>query len=226
MAPMKPSAAALSMARALCPDRTRASIALVALAIVLAGGSAFAQLAAIAAGAAAGFAFCRGAALPAAPSVALPVSRSEAAVAPGWLSDEAFLSGYGAAQAVPGPLFSFAAYLGSVVTIGPRGIPGAALALIAIYLPGMLLLLGTLPLWQGLRRAPHAAGLIAGVHAAVVGLLAAALYDPIWTTAVHARSDLTLAALCFVLSVAWRAPALVVVAVGATGGLMLATLGA
>jgi chromate transporter len=142
------------------------------------------------------------------------------------LSDAAFLSGYGAAQAVPGPLFSFAAYLGALVDVGPRGIAGAALALLAIYLPGMLLLLGALPLWQGLRGARPIAGLVAGVHAAVVGLLAAALYDPIWTTAVHARGDLLLAALCFVLLVAWRAPALVVVATGAAGGLTLAALGA
>jgi chromate transporter len=273
------AAAVISMARALCPDRTRASIAFAALAIVLAGGSALAQLAAIAAGGAAGLAFCRAAALPAAPARALPVSRPaavaalalfvallvglpvlgeathsqttglfaafyrsgalvfggghvvlpllrEAVVAPGWLSDAAFLSGYGAAQAVPGPLFSFAAYLGALVNVGPRGIAGAALALLAIYLPGMLLLLGALPLWQGLRGARPIAGLVAGVHAAVVGLLAAALYDPIWTTAVHARGDLLLAALCFVLLVAWRAPALVVVATGAAGGLTLAALGA
>ena len=157
--------------------------------------------------------------------VVLPLLR-EAVVVPGWLGDEAFLSGYGAAQAVPGPLFSFAAYLGAAVDVGPRGIAGAAVALLAIYVPGMLLLTGALPLWQGLRGARHAAGFIAGVHAAVVGLLAAALYDPIWVTAVHARGDLVLAVLCFVLLVAWRAPALAVVATGAAGGLTLAALAA
>jgi chromate transporter len=273
------AAAVISMARALCPDRTRASIAFAALALVLAGPSALAQLAAIAAGGAAGLVFCHRAALPAAPAVALPVSRAAAVTAlalfalllfglpvlsaathsqtaalfaafyrsgalvfggghvvlpllqaevvpPGWVSQTAFLSGYGAAQAVPGPLFTFAAYLGALVDVGPRGIAGAAVALVAIFLPGMLLLTGALPLWQGLRGARRAAGLIAGVHAAVVGLLAAALYDPIWITAVRSRGDLLLAALCFVLLVAWRAPALVVVAAGAAGGLTLAALGA
>ncbi|HWZ63769.1 MAG TPA: chromate efflux transporter [Steroidobacteraceae bacterium] len=155
--------------------------------------------------------------------VVLPLLR-EAVVLPGWVSDGAFLSGYGAAQAVPGPLFSFAAYLGAVVHVGPRGIAGAALALAAIYLPGLLLLVGALPLWAGLKRARYAPAVVAGVHAAVVGLLAAALYNPVWVTAVRTRGDFAVAALGFVLLVAFRMPPLVVVASGALGGLALRLL--
>jgi chromate transporter len=155
--------------------------------------------------------------------VVLPLLR-EAVVAPGWVSDGAFLSGYGAAQAVPGPLFSFAAYLGAVVRIGPGGVAGAALALIAIYLPGLLLLVGVLPLWQGIKRVRHAPAVIAGVHAAVVGLLAAALYNPVWVTAVRSRADFAVAALGFVVLVAFRMPPLAAVAIGALGGLALGLL--
>ena len=157
--------------------------------------------------------------------VVLPLLR-DAVVVPGWVSDSTFLSGYGAAQAVPGPLFSFAAYLGTVVNIGPGGIAGAAAALIAIYAPGLLLLLGALPLWESLRHMRYAPAVISGIHAAVVGLLAAALYDPIWTTAVHSRADLAVAAAAFVLLTAWRAPPLIAVLTGAAGGFALAALGA
>jgi chromate transporter len=156
--------------------------------------------------------------------VVLPLLR-EAVVVPGWVSDADFLSGYGAAQAVPGPLFSFAAYLGAIVNVGPRGIPGAAAALVAIYVPGMLLLLGALPLWQSLRKLRHAPAVVAGIHAAVVGLLGAALYDPIWITAVHTRGDLAVAAVGFALLVGWRAPPLLVVLTGVAGGLALTLLG-
>ena len=270
--------AVLSMARNLAPDRARASIAVAALLIVLAGGSSLAQLAAIAVGGVAGLVLCRDAAALAAPELRVPVSRGaglaalvlfavlllglpllraatasqnvalleafyrsgalvfggghvvlpllrDAVVAPGWVSDSTFLSGYGAAQAVPGPLFSFAAYLGAVVNIGPGGIAGAAAALIAIYAPGMLLLLGALPLWQSLRQMRRAPAVISGIHAAVVGLLAAALYDPIWTTAVHSRADLAVAAVGFMLLVAWRLPPLFAVLTGAAGGLALALQG-
>jgi chromate transporter len=157
--------------------------------------------------------------------VVLPLLR-DAVVVPGWVSDPVFLSGYGAAQAVPGPLFSFAAYLGAVVNVGPGGIAGAATALVAIYLPGILLLLGALPLWQSLRALRYAPAVVAGIHAAVVGLLAAALYEPLWTTAVHTRWDLAVAAAGFVLLAAWRVPPFVVVLTGAAGGLTLAALGA
>jgi chromate transporter len=155
--------------------------------------------------------------------VVLPLLR-DAVVAPGWVSDPVFLSGYGAAQAVPGPLFGFAAYLGTVVNVGPGGIAGATLALLAIYAPGVLVLCGALPWWQSLRGLRHAPPLVSGIHAAVVGLLAAALYDPVWVTAVHGRGDLAVVAVDLVLLVAWRAPPLLVVLTGAAGGLVLAAL--
>ena len=113
----------------------------------------------------------------------LPLLRA-AVVDPGFVSDSAFLAGYGAAQAMPGPLFTFGAYLGAVAP-APGGAPGAALALVAIFLPGMLILLGALPFWHALRTRPGARAAMAGVNAAVVGLLASALYDPVWTGAVR-----------------------------------------
>jgi chromate transporter len=132
-----------------------------------------------------------------------------------------FLAGYGAAQAVPGPLFSFAAYLGALVNIGPGGVRGALLALLALYLPGILVLLGTLPFWQALRGSPRAQAALAGINAAVVGVLAAALYDPIWTTAVRTRGDFAVAAAGFLLLAVWRVPPLVVVLGSAVGGVLL-----
>ena len=107
----------------------------------------------------------------------LPLLR-QTFVAPGWVSDNTFLAGYGAAQAVPGPLFTFAAYLGAVVSLSPHGVAGAVLGLIGIFLPGILILLGTLPFWDSLRQKAGAQAIMRGVNAAVVGLLAAALYNP------------------------------------------------
>jgi chromate transporter len=150
--------------------------------------------------------------------VVLPLLR-EAFVTPGWISDESFLAGYGAAQAVPGPLFSFAAYLGTVVQATPRGIAGAALGLVGIFLPGMLILLGTLPFWEALRVRTGARAMMAGVNAAVVGLLAAALYSPLWTSSVTTPLDFGLALLGFVLLTVWRTPPLVVVVVTALGAM-------
>jgi chromate transporter len=115
--------------------------------------------------------------------VVLPLLR-EAFVTPGWVSDDAFLAGYGAAQAVPGPLFTFAAYLGAVVSPSPHGLAGAALGLIAIFLPGVLILMGTLPFWDTFRKRAGAQAMMRGVNAAVVGLLGAALYNPVWTSSV------------------------------------------
>jgi chromate transporter len=152
--------------------------------------------------------------------VVLPLLR-EAVVPPGWVSDDAFLAGYGAAQAVPGPLFSFAAYLGAIARPAP-GIPGALIALVGIFLPGMLLLVGVLPVWGRVRANPGAQAIMRGVNAAVVGLLAAALYDPIWSTAVRTRGDFGLALAGFVLLTVWRAPPLVVVVLTAVGGIVLA----
>ncbi len=125
--------------------------------------------------------------------VVLPLLR-DAVVAPGWISDAAFLAGYGAAQAAPGPLFTFAAYLGAAVNVGPGGIAGAAAALVAIFAPGLLALAGALPFWHDLRSRPLARAAMAGVNAAVVGLLAAALYDPVWTSAVRTPLDFALVA--------------------------------
>jgi chromate transporter len=146
----------------------------------------------------------------------------EATVTPGWVSDDAFLAGYGAAQAVPGPLFTFAAYLGAVMKPSPHGIAGAAISLVAIFLPGILVLMGALPFWEAFRRRALAQAAMRGVNAAVVGLLGAALYNPVWTSAVKTPGDFGLALVGFVLLVVWRAPPLVVVVVGASGGVALA----
>ena len=153
--------------------------------------------------------------------VVLPLLR-EAFVTPGWVSDDAFLAGYGAAQAVPGPLFTFAAYLGAVANPSPHGVPGAVLGLVGIFLPGILVLLGTLPFWDALRKKTGAQAMMRGVNAAVVGLLGAALYNPVWTSSVHAPADFALALVGFVLLTAWCAPPLVVVIVSAIGGVLLA----
>jgi chromate transporter len=147
-------------------------------------------------------------------------------VPPGWVTDDVFLAGYGAAQAVPGPLFSFAAYLGAVVKISPNGLPGAALGLVGIFLPGMLILLGTLPFWASFRKRSAAQAVMRGVNAAVVGLLAAALYNPIWTSSVHTPGDFGLALVGFALLAAWRAPPLLVVIINVMAGVTLALMGA
>jgi len=155
--------------------------------------------------------------------VVLPLLR-EAFVAPGWVGDDAFLAGYGAAQAVPGPVFTFAAYLGAVLKTEPNGLAGAALGLFGIFLPGILILVGMLPFWDAFRMRLDAQAVMRGVNAAVVGLLGAALYSPIWTTSVKGPLDVALALVGFVLLVAWRAPSFVVVLIGALGGVVLALL--
>jgi chromate transporter len=263
------------MARTLCPDRERASIALVAALILLFSTSSVAQIAAIASGGIAGLWLCQAAPPSSTEHTAVPVSRiaglgalsvlfillagppvlrslglsqgialfeafyrsgalvfggghvvlpllREAFVTPGWVSDDAFLAGYGAAQAVPGPLFTFAAYLGAVVSPSPHGLAGAALGLVAIFLPGMLILIGTLPFWDTLRRRPGAQAMMRGVNAAVVGLLGAALYNPVWTASVKMPGDFAIALVGFVLLTAWRAPPLVVVGISAIGAVALA----
>ena len=263
------------MARTLCPDRPRASIAVVAALIILFSASSLAQIAAIVWGGIAGLWLCRGAPQAATGNIAIPVSRSvglvaltafflllaglpilrglnlspgitlfeafyrsgamvfggghvvlpllrEAFVTPGWVSDDAFLAGYGAAQAVPGPLFTFAAYLGAVVSPSPHGLAGAALGLIGIFLPGMLILMGTLPFWDTFRKRSNAQAMMRGVNAAVVGLLGAALYNPVWTSSVKTPGDFGIALVGFVLLTVWRAPPLVVVVISALGGIALA----
>jgi chromate transporter len=142
--------------------------------------------------------------------VVLPLLRT-AVVDPGWVSANAFLACYGAAQAMPGPLFTFAAYLGAAASIPPGGVAGAALALVAIFVPGLLLLMAVLPFWNGLRSVSSARAAMAGVNAAVVGLLASALYNPVWTSAIRGPADFAIAAAGFVALIVWRAPPLVVV---------------
>jgi chromate transporter len=262
------------MARTLCPDRERASIAAVTATIILFSGSSIAQIATIVLGGIAGLWLCRSD-KPVMPGhMAMPVSRRAglvalalfflllgglpllrsflpsqglalfeafyrsgalvfggghvvlpllraAFVAPGWASDNAFLAGYGAAQAVPGPLFTFAAYLGAIVAPSPHGILGAVLGLFAIFLPGILVLIGTLPFWEAFRRRESAQAIMRGVNAAVVGLLAAALYNPVWTTSVITPGDFAVALIGFVLLTAWKTPPLVVVIISGLAGMAL-----
>jgi chromate transporter len=149
--------------------------------------------------------------------VVLPLLHSTV-VDPGWVSDDQFLAGYGAAQAVPGPLFSFAAYLGAVSRVGPGGWIGAAIALLAIYVPSFLLIFGTLPFWHTLRRSELIRRALAGTNAAVVGLLVAALYTPIWTSAVQAPLDVLVAAVGLLALASGRVPPIVIVAATALVG--------
>lgn len=142
--------------------------------------------------------------------VVLPLLK-EFVVQPGWISPDDFLAGYGAAQAVPGPMFTLAAYLGARLPGSMGGLLGASLALCAIFLPGFLLITGILPLWSAVAGRQLAARAIAGVNAAVVGILAAALYDPVWISAVQGSIDLGIALIGFTLLVAWRVSALLVV---------------
>lgn len=245
------------MARNLCPDRERASIAVAAVMLVAFLPPALGQIGAIALGALIGFWLCRhiGAStgghldvmiskgvarsalfifflllvflpllvtLSGAPALALfeafyragalvfggghvvlPLLETSV-VESGWITADSFLAGYGAAQAVPGPLFTFAAYLGALVSPGPGGGLGAGVALLAIFLPGMLLVVGILPFWDSLREKPGAKAAMAGANAAVVGVLASALHDPVWTSAVLTPSDFAVALAAFVLLTVWQ----------------------
>lgn len=155
--------------------------------------------------------------------VVLPLLQAEV-VPPGWVSNEQFLAGYGAAQAVPGPLFTFAAYLGAVMQPRPNGWGGAALALIAIFLPSFLLVVGALPFWDILRTRMAFQAALRGINAAVVGLLLAALYHPVWTSAIHAPADFALALAAFGLLTLWSMPPWLVVAFAAAGGSAIAAL--
>ena len=142
--------------------------------------------------------------------VVLPLLQAQA-VAPGWVTNETFLAGYGLAQAVPGPLFTFAAYLGAVIEPPPNGVAGSAIALVAIFLPGMLLLYGMLPFWDELRSRQSVQAAMRGANAAVVGILGLALYNPIWTSGVRTPRDFTLAVGGFLLLTLWKAPPWIVV---------------
>jgi chromate transporter len=148
--------------------------------------------------------------------VVLPLLEREV-VPSGWVTQEAFLAGYGATQAVPGPLFTFASYLGAVM----GGWLGAAVATIGIFLPAFLLVIGTLPFWDSLRKKPSIQGALAGVNAAVVGILLAALYDPLWTSTIVAPIDFVLASVLFVMLVFWKMPPWTVVVAGALGGTII-----
>ncbi|MGI8393055.1 chromate transporter [Leucobacter sp. W1038] len=156
--------------------------------------------------------------------VVLPLLQSEVVTGnpAGWVTPDAFLAGYGAAQAVPGPLFTFAAYLGALAEPGPAGLVTAAIALVAVFLPGLLLLVGVLPFWNTFRTKRPAQAIMRGANAAVVGILAAALYDPVFVTAIVDPATFALALVCFALLVSWRTPPWVVVLVGAAGGALLA----
>jgi chromate transporter len=261
------------MARTLCPDRQRASVACVAAFLTLFNTSPVAQIGTILMGGIAGLWLCRQRAPSSAKPLGVPVSRrvgvlalmsffvllvalpalrgssrgvelfdafyrsgalvfggghvvlpllSKAFVTPGWVSQDSFLAGYGAAQAVPGPLFTFAAYLGAVAEPS-NGIAGATLGLFGIFLPGFLVLIGILPFWGVFRQRVGAQSVMRGINASVVGLLGAALYNPLWISSVKSSGDFALALAGFVLLTAWRTPPLIVVILGALGGIALST---
>jgi chromate transporter len=269
--------AVLSMMRSLAPDRQRATLAVVAIALVLAVPGVFGQIAAIVIGGIIGVTLLRSAAPENHVSLPHPVSRAAgmlalvvffallvglpllaaafqtqaialfeafyragslvfggghvvlpllqaAVVPPGWVTDDAFLAGYGAAQAVPGPLFTFAAYLGAVMGPQPNGWIGAALCLVAVFVPSFLLVIGALPFWEDFRRHASAQAALRGVNAAVVGLLLAALYHPVWTAGITSAGDFALAAAAFLLLFMWQTPPWLVVALCAIGGAALAMI--
>jgi chromate transporter len=155
--------------------------------------------------------------------VVLPLLQAEV-VPPGWVTNEEFVAGYGAAQAVPGPLFTFAAYLGAVMHRPPNGIAGAALALVAIFLPTFFMVVGALPFLSALRTRAGFQAALRGINAAVVGLLLAALYHPVWTSAIQAPLDLALALVTFALLALWNVPAWLVVVIAALGGAVVGRL--
>jgi chromate transporter len=155
--------------------------------------------------------------------VVLPLLQTEV-VGPGWVTNEQFVAGYGAAQAVPGPLFTFAAYLGAVMGTEPNGWTGAFLTLVAIFLPSFLLVTGALPFWDRLRSVPVFQSALKGVNAAVVGLLLSALYTPVWTSAIHSPADFGLGLVAFGLLMFWKCPPWLVVVLTAIGGEAIARI--
>jgi chromate transporter len=153
--------------------------------------------------------------------VVLPLLQA-GTVSPGWIPQDQFLAGYGLAQAVPGPLFTFGAYLGAAMGPEPNGVPGAALALVAIFLPSILLAYGALPFWGVLRTRPAAQAVLRGVNAGVVGILLAALYNPVWTSAILRPVDFAIALCSFALLTVWKAPPWVVVVLAGVAGALVA----
>ncbi len=257
------------MAKNLCPDRERATIAVGAAMVALAIPSAPGQISAIAAGGLIGWRLLRAGPHPqpqnslavhlprawsmialvgffallvglpllaaAVPShtltlfasfyrsgalvfggghVVLPLLQASV-VPPAWVTNDAFLAGYGAAQAVPGPLFTFAAYLGTVMGPEPNGWLGGLICVVAIFLPSFLLLIGALPFWDTLRRRPGVQSALRGVNAAVVGLLLAALYKPVWISAIFGPADFAIGIVGFLLLAFWAVPPWLVVIFGA-----------
>jgi chromate transporter len=266
--------AVLGMARNLCPDRERATLAVGATLITLWLPSASGQLGVILAGGVIGWLFLPGADNGKSTLPVIPVSRAtaisslilfitlllglpfiasatsnhsielvsrfyragslvfggghvvlpllqQAVVPPGWIDNDAFLAGYGAAQAVPGPLFTFAAYLGAAMKAAPNGWTGGLICLVAIYLPSFLLLIGALPFWSLLRHRSEVRAALKGVNAVVVGLLLGALYTPVWTSSIFTAKDFGLATLAFLLLVFWKAPPLLMVILGTIGATAL-----
>lgn len=261
------------MARNLTPDRTRAGIALAAMAIVVFVAGSVGQIAAIGLGAIAGIRFCKvestsqighlrfpvsriggivslilfaalllvppvlaqltgnqalklfdaffrsGALVFGGGHVVLPLLQAEV-VNTGWVTPQIFLAGYGLAQAVPGPLFTFASYLGALMGPAPNGILGAGIALVAVFLPGLLLIYGMLPFWDQLRGRKGAQAAMRGANAAVVGILGMALYDPVWTSAVLSPRDFLLALVGFLALTMWDAPPWMVVVGLAIAGII------
>ncbi len=155
--------------------------------------------------------------------VVLPLLQTQV-VTPGWVTDSQFLAGYGAAQAMPGPLFTFSAFLGAIRAPAPNGIPGAVVAVIALFLPSFLLIWGTLPFWDALRAQPIFRSALGGINAAVVGILLAALYTPVWTSAILQPADFGLALVCLGLLMIWRWAPWQVVIIAALGGQLLTLL--
>ncbi|SPC12377.1 chromate efflux transporter [Cupriavidus oxalaticus] len=155
--------------------------------------------------------------------VVLPLLQAEV-VPTGWVSNDAFLAGYGAAQAVPGPLFTFAAFLGASMNQAPTGWLGGLICLLAIFAPSFLLVVGALPFWERLRRTPRTQAALSGINAAVVGLLLAALYQPVWTSAIHAPNDFGLALVALVALMFWKLPPWLVVIGSGVAGWLLSTV--
>jgi chromate transporter len=265
--------AILGMARTLAPDRSRATVAVVAALIAFSLPAAWGQIGAIGFGGLAGALLFRTEAASGYVALQVPVGRTAGMIAllsfvmlllalpllaatvggrsvelfdtfyrvgslvfggghvilpllqaelvpAGWITNDAFLAGYGAAQAVPGPLTTFAAYLGAVI----GGWKMAALCLVAVFLPSFLLVIGVLPFWDDLRQRRATQATLRGINAAVVGLLIAAFYNPVWATAILGKGDFALAAVAFLLLMMWRTPPWLVVLICAVGGQILAAL--
>ena len=265
------------MAKNLCPDRERATIAVAATLLILAVPSATGQIAAIVIGGFIGWLLLEGAKVSGATPLSPPVRQNTAVaslilflalflglpvlaestrshflllisgfyrsgslvfggghvvlpllqqtVVPlGWIDNDTFLAGYGAAQAVPGPLFTFAAYLGSAMREAPNGMLGGLICLVSIYLPSFLLLLTVLPFWDVIRRRPTVRSILKGINASVVGILLAALYNPVWTSAIFGPADFGLGIVAFLLLTLWETPPWLVVCLGAIGGMAIAAL--